>query len=110
MRVADQLLVRLEGHVGSPARREQVGPLVEHQQRAVRIAPVELAAEVLRVGHAQRRVLDEREAVQIPGHRAVGVVLGEHDEALVLAHELAQRRQRQLSVEDRGVLLDPGAL
>src|SRR5215213_2799503 len=73
--VEDQLLV-VEGDVGRHPRREHVGPHVQHQQRVVRLAAVELAAEVVRPLDPERGVLQQHVVVVVPGVLGVRAALG----------------------------------
>src|SRR5215207_95301 len=94
VRVRQYLALRLEGLVGTHPRREQIRPVVEHEERAIGVSALAPAAELVDLGRAERRVLYEGEPVEIPGDRAVGVLLGQDDHALVSPHERAQRGQR----------------
>ena len=109
-RAAEQLLAGLKRLVRGPPWREQIRPVVEHQERAVAAAPVELAAQVLDPLGAQGRVLDVGEAVHVPGQAAVGVLLREHDHALAGVDELPEGRQRLVAGEGGDVVEQAGLI
>src|SRR5215207_2959409 len=105
----DELLL-LEWPVGAQPRWEEVAPVVEHEERAVGGAALALAAQLIATSGAERRVLDEREPVEVPGHGSVGVLLGEDDHAAVAPYQLAERGERLVAGEGGHVAVQIGSL
>ena len=106
----DQEALGLERPVRHCPGREDVSPVVEHQHRAVGVAALEVAAELADLRGPERRVLDEGEAVEVPGTVPSASFSVSTSTRRLRRTSVPERRHRLVAVEGDHVAVEPRLL